>query len=145
MGTGVNSQIIITSTFWKFEFFSGLLLVAMTLPMNYWLAKQCGDFRACYSGLVHFYGVQQYPLGVPLPEVRITAFYPAYVIYRAAWRDNLACLHAGLWQPVWIALVVARSITFLVVYGGGVVVLKLSEDIGPVLATIKSRVRRLFS
>src|SRR5271170_6811733 len=35
MGTGVNSQIIGTSTFWRFDFFSGIILIAFTLPMNY--------------------------------------------------------------------------------------------------------------
>jgi len=42
MGTGVNSQIIGTSTLWRFEFFTGMILLAITLPLNYVLAKKLG-------------------------------------------------------------------------------------------------------
>ncbi|HUR10209.1 MAG TPA: hypothetical protein VM012_02500, partial [Flavitalea sp.] len=34
MGTGVTSQIIGTSTFWRFEFFTGVILLAISLPLN---------------------------------------------------------------------------------------------------------------
>ena len=36
MGTGVNSQIIGTSTFWRFDFLTGIILLTLTLPLNYW-------------------------------------------------------------------------------------------------------------
>ncbi len=39
MGTGVNSQIIGTSTRWRFEFFTGIILLSITLPLNYVLTK----------------------------------------------------------------------------------------------------------
>src|SRR5207245_4487278 len=42
MGTGVNSQIIGTSSFWRVEFFSGLVLLALTLPLDYIMAKLFG-------------------------------------------------------------------------------------------------------
>ena len=39
MGTGVNSQVIATSTRWKFEFFTGIILLIITLPLNYVFTK----------------------------------------------------------------------------------------------------------
>ncbi len=39
MGTGVNSQIIGTSTFWRFDFITGIILLSITLPLNYILTK----------------------------------------------------------------------------------------------------------
>ena len=43
MGTGVNAQIISTSTLWKFEFYTGIILLSLTLPMNYILTKYYFD------------------------------------------------------------------------------------------------------
>src|SRR6202012_6133681 len=54
MGTGVNSQIIATSTYWRFDFFSGLLLVSMTLPLNYILAKNIGITGPAVADLITF-------------------------------------------------------------------------------------------
>ncbi|MFI5154323.1 MAG: lipopolysaccharide biosynthesis protein, partial [Chitinophagales bacterium] len=42
MGTGVNSQIIATSTFWRFEFLTGLILLFLSLPLNYILTRRLG-------------------------------------------------------------------------------------------------------
>ena len=39
MGTGVSSQIINTSTRWRFDFFTGIILLSITLPLNYILTK----------------------------------------------------------------------------------------------------------
>ncbi len=39
LGTGVNSQIIGTSTFWRFEFISGMVLLSLAVPLNYYLGK----------------------------------------------------------------------------------------------------------
>ncbi len=54
MGTGVNTQIIATSTFWRFDFFTGLLLAALTLPLNYLLAKEVGMIGPAIADLATF-------------------------------------------------------------------------------------------
>jgi O-antigen/teichoic acid export membrane protein len=145
MGTGVNSQIIITSTYWKFEFFSGVLLVAMTLPMNYWLAKRYGIQGPAIADLFTFTVYNSIRWAFLYRKFRLQPFTRqslyTLLLGGAAWA--ICTLAFGnRYGLVWLF---ARSISFLVIYGGGVIVLNLSEDIGPVLATIKSRVRRLFS
>ena len=42
MGTGLNTQIIQTSTRWRFELISGVLLLLITLPSSYFLTKSYG-------------------------------------------------------------------------------------------------------
>ncbi|MES1223610.1 MAG: lipopolysaccharide biosynthesis protein, partial [Bacteroidota bacterium] len=54
MGTGVNSQIIGTSVFWRFDFFTGILLLALTLPLNYILAKKLGAIGPAIADLITF-------------------------------------------------------------------------------------------
>jgi O-antigen/teichoic acid export membrane protein len=53
-GTGVNSQIIGTSNFWKFETFTGILLVSIAIPLNYFLVKKYGINGAAISNLIAF-------------------------------------------------------------------------------------------
>ena len=39
MGTGLNAQIISTSTYWRFEFFTGLILLSLALPLTFFHKK----------------------------------------------------------------------------------------------------------
>ncbi len=53
-GTGVNGTIIATSTFWKFDFFSGVLMLAVRLPLTYFFIKKFGTIGAAYSELIGY-------------------------------------------------------------------------------------------
>jgi O-antigen/teichoic acid export membrane protein len=53
-GTGVNSQIIGTSNFWKFEVLTGILLLAISIPLNYFLVKRFGINGSAVSNLIAF-------------------------------------------------------------------------------------------
>ena len=52
MGTGVNSQIIGTSTYWRFEFISGIILLSVMLPLNYIFTKQYDIVGTASAGLI---------------------------------------------------------------------------------------------
>jgi len=145
MGTGVNSQIIITSTFWRFEFLSGVILVTMTLPLNYWLATKYGvsgpaiaDFFtfAVYNTIRCLFLYRKFQL----QPFTIKSLYT--VLLGAA--AYLLCEFAfgSRYGLVWLFI---RSVSFLLIYGGGVIGLKLSEDIRPVWETITKRIKGLFS
>lgn len=54
MGTGLNAQIISTSTYWRFEFFTGVILLTLTLPLNYFLTKHFGVIGPAISNLIAF-------------------------------------------------------------------------------------------
>ncbi|MBY0478265.1 MAG: polysaccharide biosynthesis C-terminal domain-containing protein [Chitinophagaceae bacterium] len=53
-GTGVNSQILMTSTQWKFEFLTGVLLLSISLPLNYVLIKKFEIEGSAYANLISF-------------------------------------------------------------------------------------------
>jgi hypothetical protein len=42
MGTGVSGQIITTSTFWRFDFITGVILLVIMLPLNWILTMRLG-------------------------------------------------------------------------------------------------------
>jgi len=52
LGTGVNSQIIGTSNYWKFDFFTNLSYIIISLPLNYFLIKNYGLEGLAFSNLV---------------------------------------------------------------------------------------------
>jgi O-antigen/teichoic acid export membrane protein len=51
-GTGVNGTIIATSTFWKFDFFSGVVMLALMIPSNYFLIKEYGIIGSAYAQII---------------------------------------------------------------------------------------------
>ena len=143
MGTGVNSQIIATSTFWRFDFMTGLILVALTLPLNYLLAKEWGIVGPAIADLFTFtvyngmrciflyrkFGMQ------PFTIKSLYTILLGVVCY-------LICyfLFGNRYGLPWLFI---RSLSFLALYIGGVLGLKLSEDILPVWQTIKGRLQGL--
>lgn len=139
MGTGLNSQIIGTSSFWRFDFFTGILLAVLTLPLNYILAKEKGIIGPAIADLITFsiyngirflflyrkFGMQPFNNKTLLTILTGLA---AYLIV-----NYLFAAHQGL---VWLF---ARSITFLLIYAAGVLGLRLSDDILPVWNTLLKR------
>lgn len=145
MGTGMNSQIIITSTFWRFEFISGLILVTMTLPLNYWLAKKYGIAGPAIADFFTFTVYNTIRCIFLYRKFRLQPFtvHSIYTLLLGGAAYLICTLAFGnRYGLVWLF---ARSISFLAIYAAGVVALKLSEDIRPVWETIKKRIKALFS
>ncbi|MEO7522730.1 MAG: lipopolysaccharide biosynthesis protein, partial [Ferruginibacter sp.] len=54
MGTGVNGQIIGTSTYWRFELWTSLLLTALIIPLSYTLTVKYGLVGPAIANLISF-------------------------------------------------------------------------------------------
>lgn len=141
MGTGVNGQIIGTSTLWRFEFVTGLVLLFLSLPLNYFLTRHMGIIGPALSNLVAFtvYNAIRYYFlfhRFNMQPFSAKTFYTlllgaaCYGVTYLLFQDNTGF--------VWILL---RSSLFTILFITGVFVLKLSPDLLPVLATIKKRLR----
>jgi O-antigen/teichoic acid export membrane protein len=139
LGTGVNAQIIQTSIHWRFELFSGMILVALTIPLNYLLAKNMGIVGPAIADL--------FTLTV-YNSIRWLFLYRKYGLQPFDRKSALSILLAAAAFFVCDLLLVryhsligmiARSVVFLVIYAAGVLLLRLSEDVLPVWRTIKKR------
>ncbi|MEI8110957.1 MAG: polysaccharide biosynthesis C-terminal domain-containing protein [Chitinophagia bacterium] len=53
-GTGLNALVINTSTFWKFDFYSGVILLAFRLPLTYFLIREYGILGSAIAELVAY-------------------------------------------------------------------------------------------
>ncbi len=51
LATGVNGQIIGTSNFWRFDFFTNLFYIVLSIPLNYYLINHYQLIGLAYSNL----------------------------------------------------------------------------------------------
>lgn len=139
MGTGVGAQIIGTSTFWKFEFVTGLLLFALLLPLNYVLTRYWGVIGPAIANLVSFTIYNAIRCFYLWRKFRMQPFtvQSLYTVLLAA-AAFLVCnaLFSSQRGFEWIVL---RSALFVALFAAGAISLRLSPDLQPVLATIRKR------
>lgn len=139
MGTGVNSQILGTSTYWRFEFVTGLVLLALSLPLNYVLTRHLGLIGPAISNLVAFTIYNSIRYYFLLKRFKMQPF-----TKESLWTVLIAAATFGVCYALFqsyngILWMAARSLVFCILFAAAAVFLNLSPDINPVLATVKKR------
>lgn len=141
MGTGVNAQIIATSTYWRFEMLSGVILLFTMLPLNYFLTK---EFDITGTGFANLISIIIYN------SIRIIFLWRKFKLFpltiQSLYTVLLATACYGICYFVFINIhgllgIFLRSISFILLYATGTVYMKLTPDIEPVMETIKKRLR----
>ncbi|HYC40115.1 MAG TPA: lipopolysaccharide biosynthesis protein [Chitinophagaceae bacterium] len=139
MGTGVNAQIIATSTYWRFELQSGVILLLIILPLTYFLTKEYGIIGPAISHLVAttFYnGIRTGFLWKKFRLFPLTLNSALTVLLAAASYGVCYMAFHDMQGP---AAMVLRSLVFILLFGAGVLYLKLSPDIRPVMQSLRKR------
>ncbi len=139
MGTGLNTQIIGTSLYWKFDLVSGVILLAIMLPTSYLFTINWGIVGTATAQLISItiYNLirflflwkkcKLFPFTIHTAQALLLAggcFALCYYIFRD--------LHG------WTGMIV-RSGIFTMLYAGGAIWMKLSPDIAPVMQSLKKR------
>jgi len=141
LGTGVNSQIIATSNYWRFEFISGVILLGLMTPLNYFLVKEYDIVGAGYSNVISF---TVYNL------IRITFLWVKFKMQPFTMKTLFAILVAlASYLIVYFTFryfygfggLMVRSLVFIALYAGTITWLKLSPDVIPVIKTITGKMR----
>jgi peptidoglycan biosynthesis protein MviN/MurJ (putative lipid II flippase) len=139
MGTGLNTQIILTSVYWRFDFITGMILTALTLPLNYLLALKMGATGVAIADLITFtiYNAVRWLFLYRRFDLQPFTLKTLYVLATGA-AAYLIChpLFQRFHGLVWIIL---RSTTYVALMAIGVLGLRLSEDVLPVWQTVKKR------
>lgn len=139
LGTGVNSTIIGTSTYWRFEFISGMILLTLAVPLNYFLVKEFGIIGAGYSNLISLtiYNIiriiflkRKFNMH-PFSHKTIYTILLAFVSYAI-------CYYTFLSFHGFFAIMLKTTV-FTALYGGGIIYFDLSPDVLPVWDTLKSK------
>ncbi len=139
LGTGVNAQIIGTSIHWRFEFFSGIILLSLALPLNYFLVKEFGIIGAAYAHLISFSAYNAIRIIFLKRKFNMQPFSTktAYAIVLAFVAYTI-CYYSFI-NLYGLAGIVVKSLAFLVLYGGSVIYFKLSPDVLPVWEIIQTK------
>jgi len=139
MGTGLNSQIIGTSTYWRFEFTSGIILLAITLPLAWQLTRIYGIIGPAYSNLISFtvFNIIRYWFLLKRFKMKTFTDKSVYTVLLAG-----ATYFLCYWlfnDKTGFEWIILRSAFFISVYATGMFLLKLTPDVLPVLLTLKKK------
>lgn len=142
MGTGVSGQIISTSTFWRFDFITGIILLVIMLPLNWILTKQLGLIGPAVANLIAFliYNFIRY-----LFLLRKFKMQPFTMKSLLAIMLALACYaicYLLLNDKTGIQWLTIRSLLFLVLFFGGTYWLNLTPDLKILLGNLKKKIRK---
>jgi O-antigen/teichoic acid export membrane protein len=142
LGTGVNSTIIGTSTYWRFEFVSGMILLTLAVPLNYFLVKEFGIIGAGYSNLISLsvYNV-----------IRIIFLKRKFNMHPFSLKTIYAVILAGLCYVICYFTfanihgffgIMLKSTVFTALFGGGIIYFDLSPDVLPLWDTVVKRTKK---
>ncbi len=139
MGTGLNTQIIQTSTRWRFELWSGICLLVVTLPATYFLTRSYGIIGTALAQLV---AISIYN------TIRIIFLWRKFSLFPFS-RETIIVLLLGSacyaltyvttqglhgWAAIFI-----QSAFYILTYGLLVYRLNLSPDVKPIWLTVRKK------
>lgn len=141
MGTGVNGQIIGTSTFWRFDFFSGVVLLLLAVPLNIVMVRTYGIIGSAWSNLASYIIYNTIRIVFLKRKFNLQPF-SKQTFFVLAHSLICFCIIYFLFQALggWTGILL-RSIAFVLLFVTTAIYLKLSPDIQPVLQTIKKRLK----
>lgn len=137
MGTGVNSQIIATSTLWRFDFITGIILLSLTMPLNYFFTKYyygvTGPAIANLICLTLYNSIRYWFL---FKKFRLQPFTvkSGYTILLGL--GAFFICYFGFRHMHGFAGMTLRSALFITLFAIGVKLLDLSPDVKPVWQTL---------
>ena len=140
MGTGLNAQIIGTSAFWRFEFITGIIILAISLPLNYILAKKMGVVGPAIATLIAAFIYNTIRYFFLLRKFNMQPFNKQTIFTLLLALAGFYLSHLLFSEKHGIPGMMLRTVFFLVVYSGGALLLKLSPDIIPVWNTLKKKI-----
>lgn len=139
MGTGVNAQIIGTSSFWRYEFTTGLILLGLMLPLNFVLTRQFGMYGPAISSLISFTVYNTIRYFFLLRKFQMQPFDRNTVYTLLLGLGCFALAFLSFRRFTGLPWIVVRSLVFLVPYVSLTIWLHLSPDAIPVWNTVKKR------
>src|SRR6185503_2227045 len=142
MGTGVSGQIISTSTFWRFDFITGLVLLIAMLPLTWILTKKLELIGPAVANLISFfiYNLIRYLFLLRRFNMQpFTIKSLLAIILAAACYGICYFLFNDKTGIEWLTI---RSILFITLFFAGTYWMNLTPDLKIVLQNLKDRVRK---
>ncbi len=140
-GTGLNALVINTSTFWKFDFYSGVVLLFLRLPLTYFLIKNYGIIGSAFAELaaysvynfIRFEFLRRKFKMQPFDSKTVLSLLLALVAYAFCY---YTMKDIGGWTGIILRVTAFSGIIILGVFYG-----KLTPDAGQLLDVLKKRLK----
>ncbi|CAL1519219.1 polysaccharide biosynthesis C-terminal domain-containing protein [Chitinophaga sp. MM2321] len=140
--TGINNQIIQTSNFWRFDFVCNILLVILSVVLNYIMQKRIGTIGAAYADLITvlLYNLVRYLF-------ILIKFRMQPLSFKTLWALLLGI--GGILLVMQIPFVlnmyvdtIVRTVAYVAIFGTAVIQTRLSEDVNNMWETMKAKIIR---
>jgi O-antigen/teichoic acid export membrane protein len=139
LSTGLNTQILLLSKYWRLDFLTNILLVALSIPLNYWLTRRYNVMGPAYGNVIAL---------VMFNGVRFLFIWRLFKLQPFT-RNNGKALGIGLLSFGIVSLlpdtgsallnISLKTALFVLLYGGLILKGKVSEDIGELVRMLRSR------
>lgn len=141
-GTGLSQMVINTSTFWRFDFFSRIVLLVLRLPLTYILIKNYGIIGSAIAELVSYtvytlIGYEFLRRRFSLQPFSLKTLYSLLLALAA-----FSLCYFTMSDVSGLAGLFLRGIIFSGIMIGGVFYWKLTPDAGQLYAVFLGRVDR---
>lgn len=141
-GTGLNSLVISTSTYWRFDFISNVCLLAVRLPVTYYFIKRFGIVGSAYAELlsVTFINLIRYEFlrrKFGMQPFRIQTLYAVLLAFAAYFACHFAFGDMHSWTGIFL-----RVTVFTAIMAGGILYGKLTPDAGQMIEVFMRWARR---
>lgn len=145
LGTGANSQIIATSSYWKVDFTTNVLYTILALPLNYILISNYGLMGAAYSSLISlaFYNA-----------MRFGFLWYKFKMQPYSW-SNLLVVAIAIVSAVIVFFIprhsspiidtIIRTATFVIIFTPAIYFTHISEEINGLIRNYLTKVIRVFT
>ena len=143
MGTGVNGQIIGTSSFFKFELWTNFLLTAMIIPLSYFLTVKYGLIGPAIANLVSFSIYNGIRFIFLLRKFNMQPFSKKTIeIFIIAALGYCMCFFI-VDKSYHLIYIIIRTLLFAVFFILAVYIRNISPDFKPILHALSKRINRL--
>jgi O-antigen/teichoic acid export membrane protein len=141
-GTGLNNMVINTSTYWKFDFYSGIILLALRLPLTYFLIKNFGIIGSAFAELAAFGTYNFIRFEFLRRKFKMQPF-NSKTIYALLLGILTYSFSYLLFNQLlgWTGIVL-RTVAFSVLFSGGIIYWKITPDAGQLIASLQERFKK---
>jgi O-antigen/teichoic acid export membrane protein len=142
LGTGLNGQIIATSSFFRFELWTSILLTSMIIPLSYILTVQYGIIGPALANLVSFTIYNVIRIIFLQRKFNMQPFSNKTIEIILIASISFIVIHFAFNNKEGIGFIILRSILFSVLFIVPTYMRNISPDVKQVLETVKKRVSK---
>jgi O-antigen/teichoic acid export membrane protein len=141
LGTGLNSQILLLSKYWRIDFITNMLFVLISIPLNYTLINHYGVIGSAFANLVAltvFNGIRFFYIW-KLYKLQPLTVQTIYALIIA-----LICFGITAIVPSFPNLfidVAVKAIIYVGLFGSAILFFKVSEDLNGLFTQTLQRLK----